>query len=673
MIKKKKVPDKYNCIKVPFDKIIKNTDTIDKIFDCVIRTNKITIKTYQLLRLWILDKYHKKENIPIITEDTIKMAQKSILEKSPGPKPKGNNLELFNEFQKFHTFTTENGVNLSSILAYNATSIITSIENNIKMHYFDYIRRFVNSYFKHKYKEEIEDKEFKQQLFRDLKKIKNDIINNTTTCDTKYHKWLEDNRNFIIPKEVHENGYYYDIQVKPQKYLKNMIWMNIELEKIEGKMFQFMPLRSDLIVKHIPLDTKSIIEIFVEKDKNKYLCDIENTKDELWDKYFNINISLKNYVFDYTIITDCYSVSLRFIHKDRLQEENSKKEKIQNAKKEYKGLSKEEIEIIKKKKKDAQKEVLKELNKNKQNVKKEKEKYIEFPYIDEVDKNKLISKNIYVDPGKRDLLTMIDDNGNRFTYSNKQRVKETKRLKYQRLIKNLKDTLKIYEIENTLSIYNSKTCDIEKFKKYIEEKNKVNEKLFNLYENEKFRQYKWYSYINKKRTEDNMNNLIINKYGKNINLIYGDWCITKQMRNFISTPNLGIKRKLAKKFNIYNIDEYRTSCLYYKTEEKGDNFYITDKINKKRKLHSVLTFKMETTENECKKIRIDCINRDYNGCINIRKIFHSYMKNETRPLRYCRSFDYQKLILPEKASSVSRLERRKRISSESAFTKNLSS
>ena len=673
MIKKKKVPDKYNCIKVPFDKIIKNTDTIDKIFDCVIRTNKITIKTYQLLRLWILDKYHKKENIPIITEDTIKMAQKSILEKSPGPKPKGNNLELFNEFQKFHTFTPENGANLSQILSYNATSIITSIENNIKMHYFDYIRRFINSYFKHKYKKEIEDKEFKQQLFKDLKKIKNDIINNTITCDTKYHKWLEDNRNYIIPKEVHENGYYYDIQVKPQKYLKNMIWMNIELEKIEGKMFQFMPLRSDLIVKHIPLDTKSIIEIFVEKDKNKYLCDIENSKDELWDKYFNIDISLKNYIFDYTIITDCYSASLRFIHKDRLQEENIKKEKIQNAKKEYKGLSKEEIEIIKKKKKDAQKEVLKELNKNKQNVKKEKEKYIEFPYIDEVDKNKLISKNIYVDPGKRDLLTMIDDNGNRFTYSNKQKVKETKRLKYQRLIKNLKDTLKIYEIENTLSIYNSKTCDIEKFKKYIEEKNKVNEKLFNLYENEKFRQYKWYSYINKKRTEDNMNNLIINKYGKNINLIYGDWCMTKQMRNFISTPNLGIKRKLAKKFNIYNIDEYRTSCLYYKTEEKGDNFYITDKINKKRKLHSVLTFKMETTENECKKIRIDCINRDYNGCINIRKIFHSYMKNETRPLRYCRSFDYQKLILPEKASSVSRLERRKRISSESAFTKNLSS
>jgi len=118
---------------------------------------------------------------------------------------------------------------------------------------------------------------------------------------------------------------------------------------------------------------------------------------------------------------------------------------------------------------------------------------------------------------------MIDDEGNRFAYSNKQRVKETKRLKYQRLIKNLKDTLGICEIENTLTSYNSKTCDLQKFKKYIEEKNKVNNKLFKLYENEKFRQYKWYAYINKKRTEDNMNNLIKKKFGKNLNIVYDDW------------------------------------------------------------------------------------------------------------------------------------------------------
>ena len=258
----KKPPDKYNCIKIPFSKILIDDDehnNKNKIFNCIVRTNKITIKTYQLLRLWILQKYRKNETIPTITENTIKMAQKSILESSAGPKPKGNNLELFNEFQKNHAFSLENGVNLSQILCYNATSILTAIENNIKCHYFDYIRRFINSFFKHKYEDEIKNKDFKKQLFKDLNKLKNDLINNTATCDGKYHKWLNKNRNNIIPKECHKNGYYYDIQIKPQKYLKHMIWMNIQLEKIDAKMFQFMPLRTDIIPKFTPIDTKSLI------------------------------------------------------------------------------------------------------------------------------------------------------------------------------------------------------------------------------------------------------------------------------------------------------------------------------------------------------------------------------------------------------------------------------
>lgn len=634
MVKKKKPPDKYNCIKVPFNKIIKDSDTKDKIFDCVVRTNKITIKTYQLLRLWILDKYHKNETIPTITEDTIKMAQKSILEKSAGPKPKGNNLALFNEFKGFHTLSLENGNNLSQILGYNATSILTAIENNIKCHFFDYIRRFINSYFTHIYQEEIKHKEFKKQLFTDLKKLKNDIIDDTTSCDSKFHEWLKNNRNNIVPKEFHKNGYYYDIQVSPQKYFKHMIWMNIELEKIEGKMYQFMPLRTDLIPKFIPLDTKSLIEILVDKDKNKYLQDIEFSKEILWHTYFNINIKMKKYVFDYTIITDCYSASIRFIHKDNLQEEIDKKEKMRKGRDECKGLTNEEKTILKNKKKEEQKNI-KKLQSSTQSItknKKRKVENIEFPYIDEVDKNELEGNHIYIDPGKRDLLSIIDDNGNRLTYSNKQRIKETKRLKYQQLIKNYKDKLGICDMENTLSIYNSKTCDIEKFKKYIEEKNKVNDNLFKLYENEKFRQYKWYAYINKKRCEDNMINIIENKFGKDVKIIMGDWCIKKQMRNFISTPNIGIKRKLNERFDVFNIDEYRTSCLHNKTEEKCDNLYLSDKRNKLRKLHSVLTFQMENNGR-------GCINRDYNGCLNMKKIFNSFMTDGIRPNRYSRGYD----------------------------------
>jgi hypothetical protein len=40
---------------------------------------------------------------------------------------------------------------------------------------------------------------------------------------------------------------------------------------------------------------------------------------------------------------------------------------------------------------------------------------------------------------------------------------------------------------------------------YIDEKLKANEILVPLYKNVKFRKYKWYSFINKKRTQENLN------------------------------------------------------------------------------------------------------------------------------------------------------------------------
>ena len=83
--------------------------------------------------------------------------------------------------------------------------------------------------------------------------------------------------------------------------------------------------------------------------------------------------------------------------------------------------------------------------------------------------------------------------------------------------------------------------------------------MYKLYQNNKFRQYKWYAFINKKRTEDNMLNKIEKTYTKDSIIIIGDWSIGKQMKNFISTPNLSLKRKLQERFKVYDdIDEYRT-------------------------------------------------------------------------------------------------------------------
>jgi hypothetical protein len=631
----KKPPDKYKCIKLPITSILNKNDESQKIFntiqDAVYRTNYITTKTSLLLRLWCLDKYHNGIEIPLIDENTIKMSMKSILLPSRGPKPKNNNLLLLNEFKNLHNFRLENGNNLSSILDYYAITILTSIENNIKMHFFDYVNRFINSYFKVFYKNEITNKEFKKQLFKDLYIVKNDIINGTLKASEKFHNWIKEFRYKIVPEDFEVN-YYYDVKATPQKYLKYMIYMNIELEKFEGKMYQFFPIQSSIIPNHIQIDTKSIIELLVEKEKKQYLDNIELNKEFLWDKFFNITQKIKDYKFDNTIITDGYATSLRFIHNDYIEGEKIKKEKMKKGRKDARE-DKEKKKLAKMKLQDE----MKELNKLKQKEKHKKvEKTHEFPYIDDVEKEELKGNHIFIDPGKRSLFTMMNDDGKFYSYTNKQRVNETKRLKYQNILKKYRDELNITSKENELSSYNSKSCNIDKFNEFITRKISTNVILSKLYQNNKFRQYKWYAFINKKRTEDNMLNKIEKTYTKDSIIIIGDWSIGKQMKNFISTPNLSLKRKLQERFKVYDIDEYRTSCLNYKTEELCKNLYLPDKTNKERKMHSILTYKMENTRN-------GCINRDKNGCKNIQKVFNHYIEYNERPERYKRGVDLQKL------------------------------
>jgi hypothetical protein len=210
-------------------------------------------------------------------------------------------------------------------------------------------------------------------------------------------------------------------------------------------------------------------------------------------------------------------------------------------------------------------------------------------------------------------------------------------LKYHALLKNYKEKIGISAIEEELNQYSAKTCDLEKFQQYVTKKLQINAEVAPLYQDTKFRQYKWYAYINKKRTEDTMVHKIVKKYSSDHKIIIGDWSIGKQMRNFISTPNLTLKRKLQKSFQVYNIDEFRTSCLSYQTEEKCENLYLKfkkDKHKKLRKIHSILTYQMENN-------RKGCMNRDKNGCKNIQKVFQSYLTTGERPLRYRREYKFQ--------------------------------
>ena len=83
-------------------------------------------------------------------------------------------------------------------------------ENNIKLHYVEYIERYVNIVWKKKdtitkIKEENKDEEKQKELInefcRQLRKIKIDILEpvNKYKSDEKYHNWIKDIKKLITP------------------------------------------------------------------------------------------------------------------------------------------------------------------------------------------------------------------------------------------------------------------------------------------------------------------------------------------------------------------------------------------------------------------------------------------------------------------------------------------
>ena len=135
------------------------------------------------------------------------------------------------------------------------------------------------------------------------------------------------------------------------------------------------------------------------------------------------------------------------------------------------------------------------------------------------------------------------------------------------------DNKTIKELESELSNLSAKTTDTTKFKLYVKQKIKLKELIKKNEYNTYVSKLKWYGFINKKRHEDDLLNDLERIYGKDAVFILGDWSNRGNLK-YISTPNIGMKRLLSKRFKVYLIDEYNTSKLSYKTEEKCENLVV---------------------------------------------------------------------------------------------------
>jgi transposase len=643
---KEKPPEFFKSVKTSLKSILKHPEiNSPKINDVVIKAHQIVIHTLQFLKLYMLHYYDTSRILPTMDKVLILNVMKIVCgEKhtNMGKPPKKETIELkekltnfYNKHYKPYTQTEQLDYEyMSNVLSYLCEDIQTMYENNIQLHYVDYVERFVNVVWKKKMivekiriifttKKERETKI--RKLESDLRKIKNDLLIVDTVALTShscYHKWITEQKKHILPnkEKFHKQSVYYDLKCSPMDYFPCMIAMMKEVENELETISNVFPLRSSIAPGYIRLDTITLVYLLLRKEQGKK-CDYSNQgntkkhEDKIWKFFFRTEKKVfhKNpYSFHHMISTDGVGVSVLFIRDDLVGK------RLPNAKK---GVSKE-------------------------------------MYIDELNDYSALQnmKIVGIDPGKEDLIYCVDDaskHANVFRYSQNQRRKETKMKKYKNIMLGMK-TKKIQgksviEYETELSVYNRKTLQIDKFKEYIGAKNRINKILFGFYEKHLFRKLKFGRHINSKRNEQKMISNFRKMYGnpEEVVICIGDWEQRKQMKYKEPTLGKGMRTLFRKNnYKVFLVDEFRTSCRCSRCEGICEKFMV--RKNPKPKPKSKIPGK-EIKYDEMRLVHglLRCKsgcgtwNRDRNGSSNIYKIAYQAIHKLERPDYLCRTTSNQ--------------------------------
>ena len=629
-----KPPDKpidyFKCVKIPLKHVLKNPDiNLPKITDAVIKCNKIVINTLMFMKLYLLNYFEKNNKLPEIDKVFVNSCMKILCnESASGRPPKKEIKELKDKLTTFYNSdykplikdTDLDYTHLNTVLDYLTIGIITMYENNIKLHYVEYIERFVNIVWKKKetiskIKEENKDEEKQKELVnefcRQLRKIKNDIleISSELKSDEKYHNWIKEIKKIITPnkEKYQKDNLYYDLQCNPQDYLPCMIRMMKEVEKDKVMIYNVFPMRNDIIMKSIKLDTTTLVHLLMTKkqgNKTDYLLEgnLKKYEDKIWEFFFRTErqcFKKPKYTFHHMIETDGVSCSILMLRND---------------------LIGKRLQLTK-------------IGSNTEQ------------YIDELNdytniKNKKI---VCIDPGKSDILYCVDNDtkdANEFRYTQDSRRKECKIKKYAKIILEFKkekiDGKTVIEYETELSKLNRKTLIIKDFKEYIKKKSEINNKLYKFYEKYIFRKLKLNGYMNRKKNEQKLINNFKKIFGKpeETTVIFGDFEQKQHMKYKEPIKGKGMRMLFRQNnYKTYLVDEFKTSCMcsICKTEiGRCEKFQIRENP-KPYKSGNILVHGALRCKN-CEAVW----NRDVNGATNIYRIAKNAINGIERPKYLCR-------------------------------------
>jgi hypothetical protein len=615
--------------------------------------------------------FHNKLPFPTINEEFVEDIFRAIGTKDTrGRKvnesriPQIEKLERFykNEFQPIHGHQKHSLINLPHAYAYVSTSIVTSIKTNIKTHFCKHLAKLINIFADSHYRnrnDEVDKKELGSLIY----KTKSAVLRNKFDEVPEVFESFAENVKSYLPSNI-EESVYYDVKTRPLDYLPFFLKINqrfekrneyieseIERLKIESeeknkekikklnenfiKLFQPLPLRLSNVPKYVKIDTASLIDFLEKEGKASKLRRIKKIQKGYWSKHFNLKHKVfkpsKGYKFDYSIVTDGVGCTVCFSNSSFKKKENEGEEG------------------------------------NKENKQEEKE----IPYIEDLKEEEYESlkgkKIVAGDPGKRNMMYLLDSSGKKLAYTNTWRDVGSQGRKCRNAMNKMIQKENIKEKEQALSLYCSKTMDYKKFKEFIRVRHETSKKTEEFYQRKVMRKLRWRKCIGRKRTDDNFLNKMEEKFsekGKEMAIVLGDWNNRNTIRGLESTMGKSLKKLIARRFQTYQINEYNTSkkcCNCWKDIEvvkiKGRNKHggtikgvdsgirilgcrscagLSRKEDKKLERES----RIERSENGYPSIlpNFKLLTRDKNSCINMLKIVQHilYDESHSRPKEFTR-------------------------------------
>jgi hypothetical protein len=142
---------------------------------------------------------------------------------------------------------------------------------------------------------------------------------------------------------------------------------------------------------------------------------------------------------------------------------------------------------------------------------------------------------------------------------------------------------------------------------------------------------KFRKYSHTKRSIDNFINKIKKTYGEDAIIAYGNWSRSTQMKNFMPTIGIGLRRQINKKLTTITVDEYKTSVTCFKCHNILKNFY--DKSREKSIHRLLVCYEGESSQNKINSY----VARDFNAAVNIRNIAIDMINKKPRPDAFCRT------------------------------------